>query len=288
MTNSTCVTPECDRPRKSRDWCHKHYEYMRSRGELPAKPCRGCGEPLPGAKRYCSDACLPICAVDECEDLAKTRGWCTFHFTRWKITGDPAAPFTRTAYPAGLMCAFDGCRNKRRKFEHCSSHDTQRRKGLELSPLQYKSKGYICAFCGGPSGTKRGWRNVCSSRCDAGLRRHGAPLPDNYTCILCRDVFPYAVEGKRRRKSNTTMCIPCRRASLKHGYSPAQLAKRDGADCKLCDAPVDMNLIYPDLMRGSVDHIIPTSLGGSNEPENVQLAHLHCNIKKNNRVEIAA
>jgi 5-methylcytosine-specific restriction endonuclease McrA len=49
-----------------------------------------------------------------------------------------------------------------------------------------------------------------------------------------------------------------------------------------------MTLTYPDLMRGSVDHIIPSSLGGSNDPDNVQLAHLHCNIKKNNRVDVPA
>lgn len=29
------------------------------------------------------------CSIDECEDLAKARGWCAKHWKRWKTHGDP-------------------------------------------------------------------------------------------------------------------------------------------------------------------------------------------------------
>jgi len=286
MPDSTCLIDGCERPQKSRDWCHAHYEYLRSRGELPAKACKGCGGPCPGARHYCSEDCKPQCAVEGCEELRRTKDWCTFHFTRWKLAGDPEAPLVKTVYESGLNCAFPGCVNKRRKYELCTSHDTQRRRGQELAPLTYKSRGYVCQFCAGPSGLVKGYRRFCSSRCARMFRRHEGPLPETFTCLLCNGDFPYVVEGQRRKKADTKMCNQCRLASAKHGYSPTQLAQRDGLACGLCGDRVDLDLIYPDLMRGSVDHIIPTSLGGSNEPENVQLAHLHCNIKKNNRVEV--
>lgn len=73
----------------------------------------------------------------------------------------------------------------------------------------------------------------------------------------------------------------------------AQLAERDGADCALCRKPVDMTIAgrdtHPDgLMMPSVDHITPLSWGGLNVPENLQLAHLRCNIRKNDHYESLA
>lgn len=35
--------------------------------------------------------------------------------------------------------------------------------------------------------------------------------------------------------------------------------------------------------RAAVDHIVPLSLGGAHSLENVQLAHLFCNMRKGNR-----
>ncbi|WP_412973660.1 HNH endonuclease [Mycolicibacterium conceptionense] len=65
--------------------------------------------------------------------------------------------------------------------------------------------------------------------------------------------------------------------------NPRQLAARDGLDCKICGDPVDMNANKDDLFRPSVDHIIPRSSGGSDDPSNLQLAHLWCNQVKNHR-----
>jgi 5-methylcytosine-specific restriction endonuclease McrA len=286
MNDSTCIHEGCERPRKSRNWCHSHYEYLRNRGELPAKPCKGCGAPCPGHRHYCSDECRPRCEVSDCMDAVACRGWCTFHYTRWKLTGDPTQMYDRIFYEADQACAFADCNGKARKIGYCSSHYAQVVRGADLAPLKKKSGSKTCAFCGGPSGLVKGFRKYCSANCQQLYYRHGADLPSDWACVLCAEVFPYVVDGRRRVKFDAKMCDPCRRNSSKHGYSAAQLAKRDGTDCKLCGEPVDMTLTHPNLMRGSVDHIIPTSLGGSNEPENVWLAHLHCNIKKNNRVEV--
>src|SRR5699024_2990102 len=55
---------------------------------------------------------------------------------------------------------------------------------------------------------------------------------------------------------------------------------RDGWICGICDDPVDRAMEYPDPMSVSLDHIIPLSKGGSHTPENVQCAHLDCNLRK--------
>lgn len=288
MSIIACAIDGCERAKTTREWCRSHYSGLQRANKLPPKACKGCGNSCPGPRHYCSDDCIPRCAVEGCEDPRRNKEWCVFHFGRWKATGDASAPLSRRRYAPGQLCPFDGCKNEVRRNGLCTAHEKQAAQGKELVPIVHKSKSLICAFCGGPSGIQKGYRRVCSSKCSAMFKSHGGPMPKTYECILCKEQIPIMTKNGIRRKYTTKKCLKCRRNSMKHGYSAAQLARRDGNECHLCNTPVDMTLVHPDLMRGSVDHIIPTSLGGSNEPDNVQLAHLHCNIKKNNRVDIAA
>jgi 5-methylcytosine-specific restriction endonuclease McrA len=54
-------------------------------------------------------------------------------------------------------------------------------------------------------------------------------------------------------------------------------------NCGICQQPIDTTLAYPDPNSFSVDHIVPLSKGGSERNENLQAAHLFCNIAKGNR-----
>ena len=45
---------------------------------------------------------------------------------------------------------------------------------------------------------------------------------------------------------------------------------------------VDKDLMWPDPMSASLDHIVPLSRGGTHTLDNVQLAHLACNERKHN------
>jgi 5-methylcytosine-specific restriction endonuclease McrA len=62
------------------------------------------------------------------------------------------------------------------------------------------------------------------------------------------------------------------------------LYERDEGICALCGEWVDPSLLWPDLESQSLDHIEPLVRGGTHTWDNVQLAHLGCNIKKNARV----
>lgn len=66
----------------------------------------------------------------------------------------------------------------------------------------------------------------------------------------------------------------------------AYLVERDGDRCGICNRTVDITL--KSGTRGSrkgpsVDHIIPRSLGGPDEPENWRLTHWGCNQARGNR-----
>lgn len=69
-------------------------------------------------------------------------------------------------------------------------------------------------------------------------------------------------------------------------YDPKYIYDRDNWICRICNKPVDKELKYPNRMSKSIDHIIPVSLGGADTEANVQLAHLTCNQRKNNKVDV--
>lgn len=36
---------------------------------------------------------LVTCSVEDCENVAHARGWCKTHYSRWRLYGDPVAPW---------------------------------------------------------------------------------------------------------------------------------------------------------------------------------------------------
>ena len=69
-------------------------------------------------------------------------------------------------------------------------------------------------------------------------------------------------------------------------FAPADVHARDGWTCQLCGRPIDPEVAWPDPMSASVDHIVPLARGGSHSMINVQSAHLGCNSRKGDRVEM--
>lgn len=48
----------------------------------------------------------------------------------------------------------------------------------------------------------------------------------------------------------------------------------------LCNNNVDPDTYWPNRDCGSVDHVVPVVEGGTDDKENLQLAHLRCNLAK--------
>lgn len=81
MTDSTCRAPECERERRSRGLCSKHYQKFRSSGEIASYPALEKAE-----KRFRKGY---TCTVEECPRPRVGRGYCKKHYTRFMKHGDP-------------------------------------------------------------------------------------------------------------------------------------------------------------------------------------------------------
>ena len=64
------------------------------------------------------------------------------------------------------------------------------------------------------------------------------------------------------------------RATVKNGVDYLAILVRDKLMCQLCLNPISSR------QEVSFDHNVPLSKGGEHSTENIQLAHLSCNIKK--------
>lgn len=59
--------------------------------------------------------------------------------------------------------------------------------------------------------------------------------------------------------------------------------EQDGDLCQLCLEPIDFGVTWPDVGYPSLDHIRPRACGGTDDPDNLWLAHCSCNASKGAR-----
>jgi len=62
-----------------------------------------------------------------------------------------------------------------------------------------------------------------------------------------------------------------------------ELAARDGNRCALCGGPIDLDLAGTDPDGPTLEHRIPIALGGTNDADNLALAHHVCNARRGKR-----
>lgn len=123
-------------------------------------------------------------------------------------------------------------------------------------------------------------------------------VPTHDTCVACSVLVP-----RRTPKSRRRYCDPCRQEALRISRIESTNRRRawkvraptENIDicivyaacrwtCGVCGLPVEPAASKPDLDRASLDHIIPLSKGGHHTYDNVQLAHLRCNVRKHARI----
>lgn len=262
MDNDTCAAPECGNAVyiKKRRLCQSHYNRFMAYGDLKDKlgvgACGECAEPVvhrakkgPPA-RYCSYDCK--------RKAAYTRRLESGGYERDREKQRAAfVPKPRTDRP---------CRN-------CGAAFTAKKSDAE----------FCSSACYNRHLDENNPKRCTEADCDRGVRAKG----------LC------SMHWRRQARADGREANPVWNERRKAGYhkrraqksttqvediEPRDIYERDIWLCGLCSTPVDPDVAWPDPMSPSLDHIQPLSKGGAHTYENVQLAHLTCNVSKGNRL----
>lgn len=160
-------------------------------------------------------------------------------------------PKERTPLPPRVhQC--EGCGksfiNHRKDAKYCSSPCANR-----SVQRTYQTEDRDCQECGLNFQSERPSQLYCSKRC--------------------------------RRKEDRRVRRARERDAFIEDVSLSELYDKANGYCQICGKLVDMNLRYPDRFSPSVDHRKPLAKGGLHCPENLQLSHLICNIRKSDEYE---
>jgi 5-methylcytosine-specific restriction endonuclease McrA len=160
--------------------------------------------------------------------------------------------------------------------------------GREFEVKRYSEAGYWCSNSCRMSYWSRGIKPSQSSAIVIRPKprpQHGVTvLPGRRwtagTCEVCNKSFV----SRYRNKTCSPLCQKIKYRETSHWIAPRTrmaLYERDGWTCHLCNEPVPQDLEwsnedwqphYPTL-----DHVVPRSHGGKDEPSNLRLAHMLCN-----------
>lgn len=159
-----------------------------------------------------------------------------------------------------------------------------------------------CSVCHTEFPTRNPWvAKYCSTACSyRGHTEHKKRTSDDRCgvyfgeCPDCRKLLTYRFAGAvgskpckdcrsiRNRKINARK-NHARRGLGKLDISIYELADRDGERCNICRRKINLTLSGADPMGPTIDHLLPISMGGTNDPLNLALAHRKCNTSRNNR-----
>lgn len=263
MNQSTCSIDGCEKRILARGWCSAHYSRWKR-----------WGSPHHIEKR------VRYCTIEGCDRPRTGGGLCGMHYLR-KKRGTPNAENPGPLRVYAEVCKLDGCGRDHARWGYCIMHAERVRKNGSPGPVvPLRIPGRTCSEpgCNDPHHAN-GWCAFHNAHVDSVRVR---------TCTRCGgaiDMLERSPSG-RKRHGSTLMCRSCMRArTTRAKYSAKAIAARAGSnDCTLCGDAVDLSLRFPDPFSGSVDHIVPVARGGSNEINNLQLAHLVCNMRKGSRV----
>lgn len=186
----------------------------------------------------------------------------------------------------------------------CRSLASWRRRNIPRKTIQTKN----CDQCGKAFETNRTNQRFCSYECRYDNRlgvmakqwAENNPRPEVfvYDCDWCglkieRDKPLGGI--KRYHKGDCSKQAQDARYRAKTvkrqqaGVKPSrivveQLVAIHGAVCYLCTEPIDMTIPRTSPMGATVEHIVPLSRQGTDDFENLQLAHWICNIRKSNKL----
>ena len=236
-----------------------------------------------------------VCKVDGCARAAEGRGMCNMHYGRDFRNGDPSVTRRQVSGSCtGKPCSVEGCERQMFGGIYCSMHYKRFVRFGDPNVRKKRGNGEVgsqpCCVeeCQKhANGTFVDGKVYCSTHLTR-VKKYGDPhVLKKPARTTPEEKKQWARENQRKKRRTVVGKLRQRfnngKYRVLHGGGTrifpkeAFLAIWAGTLCTLCGEPVADE-------DKSMDHIIPVARGGTNEPENFQLAHLRCNQLKGDKL----
>jgi hypothetical protein len=235
------------------------------------------------------------CSIGDCSRQHWSRGMCSLHYQRWRKHGSADIALRAPNGTSASGCSAGGCGYvDPHGLVHglCRKHYGRERGVYQVGKPPIEARP--CAHCGQTYRPRTRHAGIyCTRKCKELAR---APKKSLRTCPHCGDRFMPIHAGHflcSRRCSSAAHRLQSKFRSRAGELTRPdiwryKIAERDGWRCGICGMPVSPTARYPDPLQATLDHILPVSRGGSNDPSNLRLAHMGCNRSRGNRMEAHA
>lgn len=238
------------------------------------------------------------CPIAECTRVVRAGGLCAAHYQRKRKYGDPefkhdlecvkcGAPFK--AWSSKSKYCSNKCLSTNRKTKSlkngptCADCGVQMHRGKGVLPqgqarcMKCKNGGRGYFFKDGVRWTHGSSAYRMGCRCEVCVAaKRDANMAYKAKVKTEHGVGPSTL-FKRHYRERAGVSY---RATPKDWIDPdvrLSLYDRDSWICHLCSEPVVRNAHFNDDYAPSLDHVIPRSKGGSDDPSNLRTAHRICN-----------
>ena len=221
--------------------------------------CQHCGKPFWRPNAFRMKFCSPECQ-SAARALARSRKEKSAPTVYKRICAWCGESF-ETTYPNKIYCN-----------RECSYNGNLKMKRAQWADA-YVPRTHICKECGSEFTTECGDTHsvfCCQSCSDTHERRQEH---------ASRRHKEYMREAKKRREKQIT-------DAFVENVDFDFIYQRDGGICQICGLPVHPVKGIDDNWDGTIDHIIPLSIGGEHSTANCQLAHRICNSLKCQQTEL--
>lgn len=266
-----CSVDGCTTTSYKKGLCNPHYIRQRRHGDVH----------LVKIQSRTDDG---LCTVEGCSGEWLSRGYCKRHYERFIKYGDPLGEHER---PSG--CSVEDCTGAHKGYGYCAKH--LRRLKLYGDPLGEPPR-HVPYACKVEGCTDRSYAmDLCRSHYWI-ASKYGDPLavPRRAKKIHpARPPIKCATCGKEFNPGSSHLRKYCSRACRPSGKRKSTYTSRDvavklseqgGWECALCDSPIDPSYYYPHPLSPTIDHKTAVVSGGTDEWDNLQLAHFRCNVRR--------
>lgn len=248
----TCERTGCGRPYRARGLCSTHYnqDHQPDRHTKVEVPCAWCGVSCMKEPTRANRYAQVFCSL-ECRDQQRKQRESSRWYRAQRKVARAAAGTRGSVWTAGPCMACGQPFVSWVGARHCSPECTRRR------PIRPRWVAGRCRQCGAAYvGT---WLAEASAI---------------YCSLAC------GKRAARRRRRARTWGVH------RQHYRPTDVYARDGWRCHLCHRAVRRRAVVPHPLAPTIDHLVPLSCGGHDEPANVACAHYSCNTKRGVKGEV--